>query len=135
MANTARDGGVSWLVVETVDATQHWTTHSFRLSEFPDAVGDQLRIRFTTSDLPSPGDSLTEAGVDEFHIRAIACSTLHGDANGDGKVNLVDYKCLWECWMGPVKVPADPACSAFDLHRDGHVDLKDVWAFENHFQP
>lgn len=131
----SRDGGVSWVVVESVDATQHWTTHSFRLSEFPDAVGDQLRIRFTTSDLPSPGDSLTEAGVDEFHVRAIDCTTRPGDANGDGKVDLVDYKRLWECWMGPVKVPADPACGAFDLHRDGDVDLKDVWAFENHFQP
>jgi hypothetical protein len=129
----SRDGGITWVVVETVDATQYWTTHSFRLSEFPDAVGDRLRVRFTTSDIPS--DSLTEAAIDEFHVRALECSTILGDADGDGDVDLVDFGRLTECWMGPVKVPADPTCVAFDLHRDGGVDLKDFQAFENYFHP
>jgi len=129
----SRDGGASWVVVETVDPTQHWTTHSFRLGEFPDTAGDLLRIRFTTSDVPN--DSLTEAAVDEFHVRALECTALPGDADGNGKVDLVDFNSLWECWMGPLKVPADPACGVFDLHRNGHVDLKDVQAFVDYFHP
>jgi hypothetical protein len=129
----SRNGGVSWVVAEAVDTTQRWTTHSFRLSEFPGAVGNQLRVRFTTSDLPPA--SLTEAGVDEFHVRALECSTILGDADGDGDVDLVDFGRLRECWMGPINVPADPTCVAFDLHGDGRVDLKDFQAFENHFQP
>jgi len=129
----SRDGGVSWATVETIGATNGWLTHSFRLSEFPQVVGGQLRIRFTTSDLSR--DSLTEAAIDEFHVRALDCTTLPGDANGDGKVDLVDFGRLRACWMGPMKAPADPACGAFDLHRDGRVDLKDFQDFENHFHP
>lgn len=129
----SRDGGVAWVVVETIGTTQHWTMHSFRLSEFPDAVGDRLRVRFTTRDIPS--DSLTEAGVDEFHVRGLECSTILGDSDGDGDVDLVDFGRLTECWMGPVKVPADPDCGAFDLYRDGRVDLEDFQVFENYFHP
>jgi len=129
----SRDSGVSWVLVEAVGTTQHWTTHSFRLSEFPDAVGDRLRVRFTTSDIPS--DSLTEAAIDEFHVRALECSTILGDADGDGDVDLVDFGRLRECWMGPINIPTDPTCAAFDIHRDGRVDLKDFQAFENHFHP
>jgi hypothetical protein len=131
----SRDGGISWIVVETVDSTEGWATHSFRLSEFPGAVGDQLRVRFTTSDLPSPGDSLTEAGVDEFHVRALGCIAVHGDADGDGDFDLNDYRVLGDCWQGPITATATPSCSIFDFEDDGDVDLGDFRGLQNQFRP
>jgi len=131
----SRDGGASWVVVETVDATQGWTTYSFRLSEFPDAVGNQLRIRFTTSDIPFPGDSLTEAAVDEFHVRAIECSSVRGDADGDGDVDLADLARLPGCWKGPITAFGDPACGPFDFDSDRHIDLRDFQGLQNRLRP
>jgi len=131
----SRDGGASWVVVETVDTTQGWTTYSFRLSEFPDAVGNQLRIRFTTSDIPFPGDSLTEAAVDEFHVRAIECSSVRGDADGDGDVDLADLAHLPGCWKGPIMAFDDPACGPFDFDSDGHIDLRDFQGLQNQLRP
>jgi hypothetical protein len=130
----SRDGGASWVVVETVDTTQGWTTYSFRLSEFPDAVGNQLRIRFTTSDIPFPGDSLTEAAVDEFHVRAIECSSVRGDADGDGDVDLADLARLPGCWKGPITAFDDPACGPFDFDSDRHIDLRDFRGLQNQFR-
>ena len=131
----SRDGGVSWVVVETVDATQCWTPHSFRLSEFPKAVGNELRVRFTTSDLPSPGDSLTEAGVDEFHVRAIECTTLRGDTDGDGDFDLDDFRMVGGCWRGPLAVAGSVPCTTFDFDADGDVDLRDFRGLQNQFRP
>lgn len=131
----SRDGGVSWVVVETVDATQRWMPHSFRLSEFPKAIGNELRVRFTTSDLPSPGDSLTEAGVDEFHVRAIDCTTLRGDADGDGDFDLDDFRMVGDCWQGPLSATGSVPCSTFDFDADGDVDLRDFRGLQNQFRP
>lgn len=131
----SRDGGVSWVVIETVGATQGWVEHRFRLSEFPSAVGNELRVRFTTSDLPFPGDSLTEAAIDEFHVRGIDCTAIPGDADGDGDVDLLDFKRLGPCWKGPITLPDDPACAVFDIHPDELIDLRDFQGFQHHFRP
>ncbi len=129
----SRDGGASWVLVETVGPTHGWAEHSFRLREFPQAVGDQLRVRFTTSDIPS--DSLTEAAVDEFHVRAIECSSVRGDADGDGDVDLADLAHLPGCWKGPIMAFDDPACGPFDFDLDGHIDLRDFQGLQNRLRP
>ncbi len=129
----SRNGGASWVVVESVGNTGGWTTHSFLLSEIPQAVGDQLRIRFSTSDIPS--DSLTEAALDEFRVQAIDCTVMPGDADGDRDVDLDDYRRFRECWKGPLTSPGDPSCAIFDLTPDGYVDLKDFQEFQKSFHP
>jgi len=131
----SRDGGASWVLVETVGPTHGWAEHTFRLSQFPEAVGDQLRVRFTTADIPFPGDSLTEAGIDEFHVRAIECSTILGDADGDGDVDLADLARLPGCWKGPITAFDDPACGPFDFDSDRHIDLRDFQGLQNQFRP
>ena len=123
------------MLAETVGPTHGWAEHSFRLSEFPDAVGDQLRIRFTTSDLPGSGDSLTEAAVDEFHVRAILCSSVRGDADGDGDVDLADIARLPACWKGPITAPDLLACGPFDFDSDGRVGLRDFQGLQDRFRP
>jgi hypothetical protein len=134
-AEMSRDGGASWVLVETVGPTRGWAEHAFRLSQFPEAVGDQLRVRFTTADIPFPGDSLTEAAVDEFHVRAIECSSVRGDADGDGDVDLADLARLPGCWKGPITAFDDPACGPFDFDSDRHIDLRDFQGLQNQFRP
>lgn len=131
----SRDGGASWVTLETVASTNGWELHEFRLSDFPEVAGNELRVRFTTSDIPSPGDSLTEAAVDEFHVRGIDCTAIPGDADGDGDLDLIDYRRLQQCWKGPVAVPDDPNCSLFDFNPDGSIDLRDLQEFQNYFNP
>ncbi len=127
----SRDGGDSWAVVETVATGSEWMTHSFRLSDFPDVSGDELRVRFSTDD--SPNDSLTEAAVDEFVVQALQCARVLGDADGDGDVDLTDYEALADCWRGPDTGSTGGTCALLDIDSDRHVDLKDFRVFQNRY--
>ncbi|UCF34947.1 MAG: S8 family serine peptidase [Phycisphaerales bacterium] len=127
----SRDGGQSWTTVETIDSTDGWEFHSFKLSDFPDVIGNDLNMRFTTSDPTS--DSLTEAAVDEFSVTAILCSGSGGGADGDaddnGVIDLDDYAILHSCLNGPAVPSGGGVCDVFDFNDDNHVDLMDVAAF------
>ncbi|MCH7527817.1 MAG: hypothetical protein IID39_10305, partial [Planctomycetes bacterium] len=129
------DGGSTWPVVaRTVSATTDgWVIHRFRISDFPGLTGSLLRVRFSTADAPS--DSLTEAAIDEFRVRAVFCSTTMGDFDGDGEVGLRDLHYLASCLVGPDAPYPDSGCAAFDSEPDGDVDLADVRAFQTVFLP
>jgi GH15 family glucan-1,4-alpha-glucosidase len=53
----------------------------------------------------------------------------HGDADGDGDVDLGDYAAFAPCLTGPGGV-ATAACAVFDFENDGDVDLDDFAAFQ-----
>lgn len=53
---------------------------------------------------------------------------LPGDMNGDGDVDLLDFRSVVGCMKGP-GTPATPACAPADLDVESHVDLRDVAAF------
>jgi hypothetical protein len=125
--------GTDWTTVEVVASTDAWVAHSFRLSDFPEVEGDQLRIRFSTAD--SPDDSLTEAAVDELSVRAIRCAVVRGDANEDGVVDRDDFSEMLQCWEGPGRVFLDRGCDALDFDRNRRVDLFDFRAFQASFGP
>jgi len=127
----SRDAGVTWVTLETVETTAPWTTRTFRLRDFPLSSGESLRLRFTTADLAY--DSLTEAAIDEVHVRAILCSAIAGDADGDGDIDGTDFGRSDSCWRGPGGDDLLPACASFDFDRDGDVDLLDFQAFQNRF--
>lgn len=129
----SRDGGESWATIETVEAAGVWEINRFRLSEFPEVVGDQLRVRFSTADLPN--DSLTEAGVDDFRVHAIRCSIVHGDGNDDGFIDGTDFALMLGCWSGPGESFPKASCDAFDFDRDRHVGLPDFKGFQGVFRP
>ena len=129
------DDGTAWILAEEIPATEGWEVHGFRLSELPGAIGNQFRVRFSTSDLPGLGDSLTEAAVDEVRVRAIQCVPAEGDFDGNGRVELDDYRNFASCL---VELPAEGAglgvgCGVFDLNGTGRVDLGDFQRFQNVF--
>ena len=121
----SRNNGESWVVVETVAATDGWEQHSFRLSDYPVVTGSELRVRFSTAD--EDNHSLTEAAIDEFHVEAIRCGGLDGDFDGDGDIDLDDFSFLPGCLAGPDMIYGDGGCAAFDFDDDRDVDLDD-WA-------
>jgi hypothetical protein len=130
----SRDAGVSWVLVETVATTDVWTLQAFHLSAFPEAIGNELQVRFTTQDPPS-GPSLTEAAIDEFRVQAIQCSFGAGDFDGDGRIGLADFGHLFGCLAGPLVdfEPRDDLCGLFDFDGDTDVDLDDFQAFQTLF--
>jgi hypothetical protein len=50
---------------------------------------------------------------------------VHGDADGDGDVDLSDYAAFLDCYNGPGAAPAQADCDALDFDADGDVDLSD----------
>jgi hypothetical protein len=124
----SRDGGGTWTIAEEVTGTEGWERNTFRLSHYGVGSGDQLRLRFTTSD--TPRDSLTEAAIDDVLVRAITCESRMGDANGDGAIDLQDWAAAAACLMGPAVAIASE-CWAIDLFGDGRGDLRDAAEFQN----
>lgn len=122
-----RDAGLTWTVAEEVSSTGGWEYHEFRLSEFGPAAGNQLRLRFTTSD--QPNDSLTEAAIDDVRVRAITCDRIAGDANGDGWLDILDWSAWAGCLTGPGAAIGQD-CWAVDLISDGRADLRDAAEFQ-----
>lgn len=127
----SRDGGLNWATVETVSTSQPaWIIREFRLNEFPKLIGTSFRLRFSVVD-PTDNDSLTEAAIDEVHVRAILCESNPGDFDGNGSLELSDFLQLTRCLVGPADESGRPWCDLFDLNNDTFVDLKDVQAFAN----
>ena len=61
-----------------------------------------------------------------------ADSTLAGDQDGDGDLDLADARDLLYCLVGPDET-APAGCTAFDEDDDGDVDMTDVAAFAASF--
>jgi hypothetical protein len=127
----SRDGGSTWATAETVGGTDAWVTHSFRLTEFTELAGSRLRVRFSTQD--DPNDSLTEAGVDEFIVRALRWTITPGDTNHDGAIDLEDAAGFVDCWRGPEPASLAGACVILDFNHDYRIDLRDFQAFQEAF--
>ena len=111
------NGGTTWTLLEDI-ATNNgaWTKRSYRVRNFitPSA---NVRVRFVARDLAA--GSLVEAGVDDFKIINVDCtSSIPGDINGDGVVNAGDLAGLLGAW-GATSGPAD-------INGDGIVDATDL---------
>jgi hypothetical protein len=111
------NGGTTWTLLEDIATNNSaWTKRSYRVRNFitPSA---NVRVRFVARDLAAA--SLVEAGVDDFKIINVDCtSSIPGDINGDGVVNAGDLAGLLGAW-GATSGPAD-------INGDGIVDATDL---------
>jgi hypothetical protein len=121
------NGGGTWTNLETVGPTGSGTTGGWFLREYElDSVPgftptSQFRLRFTATDLPGQG-SVIEAAVDGVSLYSINCTSVPGDVNGDGVVDVNDLLELLAAW-GPC--PPGPSCPA-DFDDNGEVDITDL---------
>ncbi|MGE4619959.1 MAG: hypothetical protein AAEJ04_09160 [Planctomycetota bacterium] len=132
------DGGVSWIVVETVgpgdsQASGGWFQNSFWIDEGESST-TSLMLRFRTGDLGA--GSITEAGIDLLQIVQISCAGgppppppvendyLRGDCNVDGSQDISDAVQMLEVLFG--SSTSYSCADACDFDDGGQVDLADV---------
>jgi hypothetical protein len=74
----SNDNGGTWKVVEKVMDTAGWNVVTFKVSDFV-APTANMKMRFSAID--QPNDSVTEAGLDAFHVlRYVFDASLWADA-------------------------------------------------------
>jgi hypothetical protein len=56
-------------------------------------------------------------------------SSVPGDCDGDGDIDLADYLCFAACFEGP-ETSVSPDCGDFDYDQDTDVDLFDLAEFQ-----
>jgi bacillopeptidase F len=114
VVDVSDDGGANWVNLETVgpsgsEVSGGWFRKEFLIADIPGISNTaQFRIRFTASDLNL--GSVVEAGVDGVEILKLFCATGDcPDANGDGKVDVLDFLDMVAAW-GPN--PGHPTMSS-----------------------
>ncbi|MEE2907733.1 MAG: S8 family peptidase [Planctomycetota bacterium] len=94
----SNDAGLTWNNLETIGpngegTTGGWAYVSFNVAEVIEGT-DQMRVRFTVSDVGADTQSVVESGVDAFSVEYVECDPktppCEGDVNGDGQVNVED---------------------------------------------
>jgi hypothetical protein len=120
----SEDNGSSWSTLELVTENANaWVEKRFMVSDITTSAIDQIRIRFTASDLIN--GSIVEAGVDDLRIESVGCPGSIADINGDGELDFVDISLFLSRFTD-----MDPSV---DLNNDGNWDFVDVSAFITSF--
>jgi len=70
----------------------------------------------------------SEPGLPTLHITKLLCSSLPGDYDFDGDVDLCDVSQLQNCFTAKAARSCDPGCDAFDLTGLGGITLSDFSA-------
>ncbi len=79
-----------------------------------------------------------DPGVAQIHFIGTIVATgvlpmeLPGDSDGDGDVDLLDFRAFLECETGPAGIAA-AECQLFDFDEDDDIDRHDFAAFQHFF--
>ncbi len=122
------DGGWSWTSGEPWDYT-NWNTVE------PNNTGNEDSVHFLGSGIPmSPfwNDAPANLPVMGYVIERDSSPQV-ADCNNNCVVELIDYRCFFECLAGP-QGGLTAACEIFDLDSDLDVDLADFYSFQSLFE-
>jgi len=131
--DVSSDGGMTWNNLENTNESQdQWIQKQYLLSNFVEEFSETIRFRFIAEDILNAGDSgsggsIIEAAVDEFSISIFdnEDSTLQGDINGDGGLNVLDVVAL-------VNLVLSADCpEVADINFDGGCNVLDVVSLVN----
>ena len=127
------NGGGAWQTLETVgpagsEAAGGWFFRQFSLGQIPGfALNNQFRVRFLASDLGA--GSVIEAAVDAVKLQKLVCSTVTGDVDGNGIVDVNDLLAVVSAW-GPCPAPPTPCpadiAPAGPPAGNGVIDINDL---------
>ena len=119
------DGGQNWSTLENTNQSQDaWVQRNFLLANSGVQLSDQVQFRFIAEDVYNTGDSgsggsIIEAAIDDFSLSIFDTNTsLSGDLNGDGVLNVLDVVVLVNM------VLAENACpDVADMNVDGYCNV------------
>jgi len=125
------DGGGVWTEVETVGPSGPQSSGGWYRSVFSVAglvgAADMIQLRFVASD--DLFLSIVEAAIDDLQLIDPGCVSTAGDNDGDGDLDLVDFKAFVPCATGPLAA-VEPGCAIFDFDLDNDIDAMDHAAFQ-----
>lgn len=127
------NGEIRWATIEDFatnpngNAIRWGTTYNFRFETTQPPVNGRVTIGMF-----KPGGP---ASVDPGTLIPQAISTICGDADGDGDVDLADFGVFGQCFGGAFNPPAGtcPPGANVDCDGDGDVDLGDFATFTQNF--
>ena len=124
VVEVSNDGGTEWVTVETTAGTgSEWEAASFIVGDHVTPTS-QVAVRFTACDCPN--DSVTEAGIDDFHVERYLCvNACPWDLDGDGQIGIGDFLIVIGGWGTP----------AGDVDGDGDTGISDFLALLGHWGP
>jgi len=117
------DGG-SYEFELTQNAVDSSGPLEYRFADFPGVDFTDVSALVFTIDANTADSQIT---ISEFLVTG--ATSLLGDCDADGDVDLDDYGGFESCLFGPVGGPG-PGCACFDLDADGDVDLADYQLFQ-----
>ena len=123
----SNNGGDNWEVLFiTSNSTNEWKKERFILSNHIELT-DAVQFKFIAEDLFYTGDagsggSLVEAALDDFLIEYIENSSIVGDVNNDGTVNILDAVLIINMILGTE--PFNYATA--DLNYDYNINVQDI---------
>tara|TARA_Y100000590_G_scaffold466474_1_gene642002 strand:+ start:1261 stop:3564 length:2304 start_codon:yes stop_codon:yes gene_type:complete len=122
------NGGQTWNVLEYTNQSQaEWIQKNFILSAMDIELTDQVQLRFIAEDIVNPGDSgsggsIIEAALDDFTISIFEedSSSLYGDLNQDGSINVLDVVALVNIvltgeYFINADINMDESCNVLDI--------------------
>ncbi len=120
----SNNDGANWTMLESVGNSSGWVQPEFVLEDHI-ALSSQMRFRFSATD--NPNDSVTEAGLDDFHLFMFDCGDAGcaADLDGDGDADADDFFAYLDLFAA--------GDDAADLDGDGDTDADDFFAYLDQF--
>ncbi|HVP12593.1 MAG TPA: C25 family cysteine peptidase [Phycisphaerae bacterium] len=132
----SNNNGASWRLIErVVNLRGGWVQRNVHIKDYV-TLTSQMKLRFSAKD--NPNNSVDEGGVDAVYIYNLSCaSSLRGDMNCDGSVNVGDIPHFVQALITPADYDADHDGDPFrpcdrmmaDMNHDNVVDGGDVQGF------